>query len=128
MSRRVWFARDCWLTADPKVETLADEFGAEGVLVVEEVYALAKLADEKGRAHIRWATLAKRAFVKTTKRVGHIIREAEELGLFVVESSDDRGFNVVIPKWGRWQITDPKAAERQAAKRDRERDNGVTSA
>lgn len=119
MTRRVWFARDAWFTADPKVETLGDEHGPGGPLLLEEVFALAKLANDGGRVSARYSTLARRAFLKGSREARAVIETCAELGMLTVESSDDRGFAGAIPRWTRWQVADPRNAERQAAARER---------
>lgn len=121
MTSRVWFARDCWLTADPRVQTLGDEYGAQAVLILEELLALAKLTEENGRVSTTYAVVARRAFSKAAT-VKKIIIAADELGL--VDREGEIGPKAVVvsfPRWARWQIADPRAAARQAAKRARDK-------
>lgn len=117
MSRRVWFARDCWLTADEKVELLGLRFGAGGVLGYEEVLALAKLANEGGRVHVDFSQLARRAFLKSAKEAQTIVSACADLGLLKLLRGTDEGVAVELPRYSRWQVKDPTAADRQAKKR-----------
>ena len=119
MSRRVWYARDCWLTADPKVEHLADLHGPAGILAYEEVLALAKLANNGGGVSILYSQLARRAYLKGPTLARNIVSACADCGLVELVRADDRGAVVKLPRFARWQVKDPTAADRQAAKRER---------
>lgn len=123
--RRVWFARDAWLTADPKVEVLADEFGAEGVLAFEEVCALAKIENAAGRVDVRYSVLARRAHIRRKRDVPAIVAKCVDLGLVELEESNERGAILRIAQYKRWQVTDVTAAERMRRYRGRLREAGV---
>ena len=116
MSIRVWFARDTGYTADPKVQVLGDDHGPGGPLALEELMALAKLADRAGEVTITYATLARRTFI-TPGKAKQIIDDAAELELIIVSEQDKRGFTATFPRWSRWQPKDPGAAARQSRRR-----------
>lgn len=120
---RIWFARECNYTADPRIGNIAAEFGAEGVLTMEEILALAKLENDAGRVAGRNVALGRRSFTPP-KKVKGILALAGELGALEVESLNDSRFVVRIPRWSRWQVTDPSAAERKAV--SRQSDTNVT--
>lgn len=122
MAGRLWFARDANLTADPKIELLGERFGAAGVLAFEELLAVAKLADDGGRAMMAFTQLAKRALVRPRKTAEEIVSMCADLGLVELEACADGVFTYRVPKWTRWN--DPKAAERK--RKQRERDGNVT--
>lgn len=117
MSTRVWFAREAQFTADPKVQVLGHEHGPAGPLVVEEIFALAKLAEDGGCVSITYAMLAGRAFT-TPSKARDILRDAVELGLVeFVDNPGPKGCALAIPKWRKWQVKDPTAALRQSRRR-----------
>lgn len=121
MSRtRIWFARDCWLTSDFKVERVGLEFGAEGVLAFEEVLALMKLEGaEDGTVAIPFTLLARRCFIRKLDRARAIVQALSNEGLVELVSSGKNEFTVQLPRWARWQTGDPRNAERQAKLRQR---------
>lgn len=134
MSRRVWFARDCQLTADPRIAAIGDEHGPGGVLVVEEIFALAKLADDGGNVTVGHATLARRAWV-TTVEAQAIVATAVDEGIIEITSGGDRRVIMRVLKHRKWNPNDPTASERKARQRHGEshggeraidRDNAVT--
>jgi hypothetical protein len=113
----MWFGRDCGMTSDPKIQAVGDEHGAAGVLAVEELLAMAKLAEDGGAVQARYATLARRAF--TTPKVARaavLIAAAE--GFLTIDHEDGRQVAARIAAYARWQVTDPGAAERQRRRRN----------
>lgn len=124
MSTRVWFAREAQFTADPKIQMLGCEFGAAGPLVIEEVFAIAKLADDNGNATLLYAQIASRAFT-TPGKARQIITRAGELGVLVFNGAPSpKGCQISLPRWARWQVKDATAATRKARQRDRASANG----
>lgn len=123
MSRRLWFARDAWLTSDPLVQQLGADHGAAGPLALEELMALAKLAERDGTVSTSYAALAMRTFTSATK-VKAIVLQAGELGLIDLEANG-RAFTASFPNWSKWQTRDPTAAERQARARARKANGGT---
>lgn len=117
MTRRVWFARDCWLSADPRIEQLAGDHGPGGVLTWEEILALAKLANEKGVVTVTYAQLSRRAWLKSPAQARAIVSACADLGLLELQSATDGAFSARVGRFARWQVTDPKAAERQRKSR-----------
>lgn len=129
MTRRVWFARDCWLHADPKVEHLADAHGPAGVLAFEEILALAKLANQKGAVTLTYSQLARRAYLKSTQQARTIVSVCADLGLLDLVQADSGGCSARVGRFARWQVTDPTAAERKAAERGKlNQENGSSHA
>ncbi len=120
MSARIWFARDAQFTSDPKVEMLGHEHGPGGPLVVEEIFALAKLSNEGGRVTLLYAQIAGRAFVSPAKAKAIIARASSLRILEFVGQPTAKGATVELPRWSRWQVKDPTAAARKAGQRDRE--------
>lgn len=121
MSRtRIWFARDCWLTSDFKVERIGMEHGAEGVLAFEEVLALMKLegADD-GTVRIPFTLLGRRAFVRNVDKVRKIVESLASEDLVEIVQAGKNEFVARLPRWARWQTGDPRNAERQARHRRR---------
>lgn len=121
MSRtRIWFARDCWLTSDFKVERIGLEYGADGILAFEEVLALMKLegADD-GTVAIPFILLGRRCFIKNGNRVRAIVQALSREGLIELVSTGKDEFTVQLPRWARWQTGDPRNAERQSKHRQR---------
>lgn len=117
MSKRVWFAREAQFTADPKVQALGHEYGPVGPLVVEEIFALAKLSESDGRVQTTYAVLAGRAF-STAAKVRNVVGAAIDLGLFEVDGDQGpKGCALSIPRWSRWQVKDPTAAARKSRQR-----------
>jgi hypothetical protein len=120
MSRRVWFAQDAQFLADPKVADLGAEFGAEGPLTVIYLLGLAKLQREGGIARVKYAALARATFATSGKRSREIVHAAISGGLLeLLDEDETREVVVTFPAWARWQIKDPRNAERQAAYRER---------
>lgn len=118
-ARRIWFPRDCQFTADPKVEPLGVEFGAEGVLVAEEMIGLAKLARDGGRFEASYGQLGRRAFVKQNRKVKSIVERAIATGLIELESISGENFVATLANWTRWN--DLGAADRKAQSRAKTR-------
>ena len=116
MSVRVWFARDTGFTADPKIQVLGDEHGPGGPLVVEELLALAKLANKDGAVRISYKALARRAFI-TPAQAKRIVADAAAWEVLEVSECDGHTLVAGFPKWARWQLKDPTAAERQSRRR-----------
>lgn len=126
--RRVWFARDCWLTADPRVERLADRTGAAGVLAYEEILALAKLAQDNGRVTVAYSTLARRAFLPSITKARRAVAAMVEFELFDADESRDKSeVTLTLPRYSRWQVGDHTAAERKQRERDRGSHGDVTA-
>lgn len=122
MSRtRIWFARDCWLTSDFKVERIGLEFGADGVLAFEEVMALMKLEGaEDGTVRIPFTLLSRRAFIKTAARAKQVVQALHHEELIEVVQIGSNEFVTRLPRWARWQTSgDPRNAQRQARYRQR---------
>jgi len=135
VSRRVWFARDCQLTADPRITAIGDEHGPGGVLAIEEIFALAKLADEGGHVTVSHAALARRSWVSTVQARAIVATAATE-GILEIVSEEDRRVTVRVLKHRKWNPSDRTASERKArqrhaeshgAERDIDRDNAVTN-
>lgn len=116
---RRWFPRDCWLTSDPKIERLAGEFGAAGVLAFEEILAIAMIEQEGGRATADFDQLRKRALIKPAKLVRPIVVMIADLELIKVEQMGEKAFTYQVSKWSRWN--DPTATERKQRQRERKR-------
>lgn len=103
MSARIWFARDAQFTSDPKIEMLGHEHGPGGALVIEEVFALAKLAGDSGRVTLMYAQLAGRGFVSPAKAKAIIARASSLRILEFVGQPTAKGCTIVLPRrsWGR---------------------------
>ncbi len=120
MSARIWFARDAQFTSDPKVEMLGHEHGPGGPLVIEEIFALAKLTNDGGRVTLLYAQIAGRAFVSPAKAKAIIARASSLRILEFVGQPTAKGATIDLPRWSRWQVKDPTAAARKAEQRERE--------
>ena len=125
MSRRIWFARDTGFTADPRIQVLGDEHGPGAPLVIEELMALAKLADDGGKVTVPYATVARRAFVSPAL-VKKVIDEASSSGLVELCQNGGKTVTVAFPRWERWQPKDVTGAVRKRRLRERERNGDVT--
>jgi hypothetical protein len=120
VSTRVWFARDTGFTSDPKVQVLGDEYGPGAPLALEELMALAKLADNGGDVTVSYATLARRAFI-TPAKAKQIVTASASAGIINLPSANGKDFTASFPRWTRWQPKDPTAAGRKARQREAER-------
>ncbi len=98
MSARIWFARDAQFTSDPKIEMLGHEHGPGGPLVIEEIFALAKLSNDGGRVTLLYAQIAGRAFVSPAKAKAVIARASSLRILDFVGQPTAKGATVDLPR------------------------------
>lgn len=127
MVRNYWFKRDCNLCANPQMQVVGDEFGPAGILVFEEIVALAKLGDPEGICRARYSVLGMRAFLKNAKKTKEIVNFLEVAGLISFVDVDRQGFVAEVVSYSLWNPgNDATNAERQARLRQR-RNGGVTA-
>lgn len=114
----VWFKRDCALADKPAIQAVALSHGPGAVTVLEELFALAKIARAGGIVQTNWTLLCARAFVKkpTARK---IVTRLEEEGLIVVEGIDKDMLTIRLNDWDEWNPTDPTNVERQRKYRAR---------
>lgn len=120
MTRRFWFKRDANFTADPKIAAVGDALGTAGPFVLEEVLALAKLAEEAGRVTTTYGILARRAFCTPSKAKAAVLKGVE-VGFLRMVEQDPKGCTVEVVAWSDWNAkADLTAAERKRRQREKE--------
>lgn len=123
----LWFKRSCTLGQDPKVQAVALTHGPGGVLVLEELLAICKLADDgEGTVATAVNVVAARAFVKPAL-ARKILDALHTQGLidYVEAPGSDGSFVAVLSGWHEWNKVDSSNAERQRRHRDKKRDSNA---
>lgn len=110
-----WYAMSTDFLADPKVETLGENHGPAGPLVIVALLARAKRQDDGGAVKASVRTLAHEAFTDRDT-VARIAADAADAGLLNLDAESDREIIATFPKWNRWQDAGRKAREREVRK------------
>lgn len=107
-----WYSMDAEFTVNEQVEALGEEFGPGGPLVIVALMGKAALQHQTGgRIKGTFKHLADHAYIERSE-TRKVIQRAGELGILTVEEVTDRGFEVVLNAWQRWQDAHRKRASR----------------
>lgn len=119
---RRWYAMDVQFLTDPKIEALGEQYGAVGPLTMVALFSAAKVQGNNGHVRNSYRIVATSVF-STPKKVKRVIEGAGELGLIEVSNLGERGFDVALPSWHRWQEAHRKREERASKKRPKTSEN-----